>query len=143
MIELVPLRAEQARRIAGGDLVGVEHAAGWPHDDTVDGLSLVESGARAWLVVLDGVVIGDCGTTGPRGPVVEIGFGLAAECRGRGYGTEVVRLLVASLQDDPIVSSVVAHTLPENTASRRVLEKAGFAFDGEHDGLARYVCHVV
>jgi RimJ/RimL family protein N-acetyltransferase len=34
---------------------------------------------------------------------------------------------------------VVAHTLPENTASRRVLEKAGFEHDGAHDELARYV----
>lgn len=139
MIELVPLTAEQARRIADGDLVGLEHTAGWPHDDTVDGLVFFESGAPAWLVELDGVVIGDCGTTAPLGPEVEIGFGLAAECRGRGYGTQLVKLLVALLEDDPFVSSVVAQTLPENVASRRVLEKAGFAFDGERDGLARYV----
>lgn len=139
MIELVPLTAEQAKRIADGDLTGFERTAGWPHDDTVDGLSFFERGAPGWLVALDGVVIGDCGTTGPLGAEVEIGFGLAAECRGRGYGTEVVRLLVDVLDRDPIVTSIVAHTLPENSASRRVLEKAGFAFDGERDGLARYV----
>ena len=139
MIALVPLTAERARLIVAGDLDGLEHAAGWPHEDTADGLRLVEHGAAAWLVELDGVVIGDCGTTGPLGPEVEIGFGLAAECRGRGYGTELVRFLVAGLLEDPLVSTVVAHTLPGNAASRRVLERAGFARDGERDGLVRYV----
>jgi RimJ/RimL family protein N-acetyltransferase len=139
VISLVPLTADGARRIVDGDLEGLEHTAGWPHDDTVDGLRLVAGGASAWLVELDGVVIGDCGTTGPLGPEVEIGFGLAAECRGRGYGSELVRLLAAALVEDPRVSSVVAHTLPANAASRRVLEKAGFVFDGEQDGLVRYV----
>ena len=139
MIELLPVTADQARRIAAGDLSGLAHVAGWPHDDTADGLQLVERGASAWLVELDGVVIGDCGTTGPTAPEVEIGFGLAAECRGRGHGTELVRMLVGALLEDPVVSTVVARTLPENAASRRVLEKAGFALDGERDGLARYV----
>ena len=138
MIELVPLTAEQARRIAGGDLGGLEHAAGWPHADTVDGLAFFEAGAPGWLVTLDGVVIGDCGATAALGPEVEIGFGLAAEFRGCGHGTDLVRQLVGLLEDDPIVSSVVAQTLPENTASRRVLEKAGFALTGEREGLTRY-----
>jgi RimJ/RimL family protein N-acetyltransferase len=142
VIALVPLTAEHARRLVGGDLAGLEHAAGWPHEDTVDGLRVVEQGAAAWLVEVDDVVIGDCGTTGPLGPEVEIGFGLAAECRGRGHGTEVVRLLVDALREHPLISTVVARTLPENTASRRVLEKAGFAFGGERDGLARYVRQV-
>ena len=139
MIALVPLTAEEARRIVGGDLTGLEHAAGWPHEDTADGLGLVERGASAWLVELDGVVIGDCGTTGPLGPEVEVGFGLAAEFRGRGHGSALVRMLAAALLEQPSVSSVIAHTLRENMASRSVLEKAGFEHDGEHDGLARYV----
>jgi RimJ/RimL family protein N-acetyltransferase len=139
VIALVPLTVEQARRIIAGDLGGLEHVAGWPHEDTIDGVRLAESGASVWLVALDGVVIGDCGTTGPLGGEVEIGFGLAAECRGRGYGTELVRLLAATLLDDPLVTSVAAHTLADNVASRRVLEKAGFSLEGERRGLQRYV----
>ena len=139
MIELVPVTVEQARRIVGGDIAGLKHAAGWPHADTADGLGLVERGAAAWLVELDGVVIGDCGTTGPLAPEVEIGFGLAAECRGCGHGSELVQSLADALLEDPRVSTVVAHTLPENVASRRVLEKASFVLDGERDGLLRYV----
>jgi RimJ/RimL family protein N-acetyltransferase len=139
MIALVPLTAEQARRIVDGDVSGLRQAAGWPHEDTVDGLGLVERGASAWLVELDGVVIGDCGTVGPLEGEVEIGFGLALEFRGQGHGTELVRLLAARLLEEPSVFAVVAHTLPENAASARVLEKAGFALDGERDGLARYV----
>jgi RimJ/RimL family protein N-acetyltransferase len=139
VIALVPLTVEEAGRIVAGDLAGLHHVPGWPHEDTLDGARLAESGASVWLVELDGVVIGDCGTTGPVGREVEIGFGLAAECRHRGYGTELVRLLTATLLGDPRVSSVVAHTLADNIASRRVLEKAGFSLEGEQRGLMRYV----
>ena len=33
--------------------------------------------------------------------------------------------------EDERVTAVIAHTLPERNASNRVLEKAGFRFDGE------------
>ena len=138
MIELVPLTADRARRIVGGDLTGLEHAAGWPHEDTVDGLRLVESGASAWLVELDGVVIGDCGTTGPLGPEVEIGFGLAEEARGKGHGTELVRALSELLLSRHGVERIVASTDVANVASRRVLERAGFVGERESDDVVWY-----
>jgi hypothetical protein len=73
VIALVPLIVENARRIVAGDLGSLEHVSGWPHEDTIDGVRLAESGASVWLVVLDGVVIGDCGTTGPPGREVRSG----------------------------------------------------------------------
>ena len=81
-----------------------------------------------WLVVVDGRVVGDCGMHGPGDDpgVVEIGYGLAAPERGRGYGSEAVRLLSDWLLDQPGVRAVVAEVDPDNVPSRRVLEKNGF-----------------
>jgi RimJ/RimL family protein N-acetyltransferase/ribosomal protein S18 acetylase RimI-like enzyme len=125
---LRPLTAAEAARIAAGDLSGWTAGDGWPHDDTRDGLALVASGARGWLITLDGVVIGDCGTTGPVGAdgTVEIGYGLAKPYRSRGYGGEAVRALSHWLVHQPGVREVVATVDAGNVASRRALERAGF-----------------
>jgi RimJ/RimL family protein N-acetyltransferase len=137
---LVPLDDEIAGHILSGDVSCLEHVAGWPHADTLDGVRLRAAGAAVWLVGLDGVVIGDCGTTGPIDDgAVEIGFGLAEDERGRGYGTELVAGLSSWLLAHENIDSVVATTDTENAASRRVLEKAGFELAGVGDGLARYV----
>ena len=83
------------------------------------------------LITLDGVVIGDCGTTGPVGGdgTVEIGYGLAKPYRGRGYGGAAVRALSHWLVRQPGVREVVATVDAGNVASRRALERAGFKAD--------------
>ncbi len=94
-----------------------------------------------WLVTLDGVVIGECGTVGglDETGLIEIGYGLAAEHRRRGYGNELVAALSDWLLTRPHVEGVVAReVLAENVASRRALENAGFALEREHDGLTWY-----
>ncbi|HKS99472.1 MAG TPA: GNAT family N-acetyltransferase [Rugosimonospora sp.] len=136
----MPLAPESARAILDGDLSGWTPAEGWPHKDTADGLRGVTGGSLGWLVTLDGAVIGDCGTLGgvrPSGDI-EIGYGLAAPYRGQGYGTELVRALAGWLRARPGVRRVVAGTLPDNIASRRVLEHAGFTEDGVEAGEVRY-----
>ena len=50
--------------------------------------------------------------------------------RGRGYGTEAVQLLVDYLFLHKDIGRIQAETHPANAASRRVLEKAGFSFEG-------------
>ncbi len=100
-----------------------------------------ESGAR----------VGTCGYKGPPGPdgVVEIAYGVDPEYQGRGYATEAAKALVGFAFDNSSDSSsdsssgrvrlVRAHTLPENSASARVLAKCGFARVGQvmdpEDGL--------
>jgi RimJ/RimL family protein N-acetyltransferase/ribosomal protein S18 acetylase RimI-like enzyme len=129
---LRPLTPAEAARIAAGDVSGWLAGDGWPHDDTRDGLALVASGACGWLITLDGVVIGDCGTTGPVADLdgtVEIGYGLAEPYRGRGYGGEAVRALSHWLVHQPGVREVVATVDAGNVASRRALERAGFKAD--------------
>ncbi len=59
--------------------------------------------------------------------VVEIGYAIVLEARGKGYATETANALVAYAFADPRVNAVEAETLPELLDSIRVLEKSGFA----------------
>jgi len=67
----------------------------------------------------------------PRDGLVEIGYEIAGTRRERGLATAAVRAMVAEAFADERVEAVIAHTLPERNASNRVLEKAGFRFDGD------------
>jgi ribosomal-protein-alanine N-acetyltransferase len=71
----------------------------------------------------------------PRDGVVELGYEIAESRQGRGLATAATRAMVSEAFADQRVTAVIAHTLPERNASNRVLEKAGFRFDGEaHEG---------
>ncbi len=141
-VVLHPLSRRAAAALADGDFTAVNAADGWPHDDTLDGPRLAADGpGRAWLVILDGLVVGECGTHGPVGPggTVEIGYGLAAPYRGRGHGRQVVSALARSLLHEPDIAELIAHTDTANIPSRRALEGVGFRLTGEQDGQCRYV----
>lgn len=142
-LTLAPLAEALARAVLAGDLSSLERADGWPHGDTLDAIRMVTApGSRAlvWLVRLDGSVIGECGTVGGLGDEgeVEIGYGLAAEHRGRGYGNELVAALSRWLIAQPDVQYVVARSLAGNVASRRALENAGFVLQREEGGATHY-----
>jgi RimJ/RimL family protein N-acetyltransferase len=150
---LEPVTAAAARSIVDGDPSALSALSapsdltagrGWPHADTIAGLTqALQSGSAAgWLVVADGAVIGDCGTHGPADVEgsVEIGYGLAAPYRGRGYGSETVAAITTWLLSQPDVSRVRARTAPGNLPSQRVLEKAGFRRTGDADDEILYVC---
>lgn len=140
---LVPLDDETAEHLIAGDPSCLDHVPGWPHADTIDAVRLRASGAAVWLVGLDGSVIGDCGTAGPISDgAVEIGFGLAEEERGKGFGTEVVAALSRWLLAQDGISSVNATTDAGNVASQRVLERTGFEPSEVRDELVRYVRNV-
>jgi len=84
------------------------------------------------------------GVGGFKGPpkmgVVEIGYGVVKNFQRQGYATEAAAGLVRWAQAHPQISMVVAHTLPELTASIRVLEKNGFVQRGtpEEEGAIRF-----
>jgi RimJ/RimL family protein N-acetyltransferase len=139
---LRPVSRELAAALVAGDFTGITAGEGWPHEDSLDGLGMVAQGrALGWLVTLDDLVVGECGTHAMQdgAEVVEIGYGLAAPYRGRGYGRAVVRALSQWFVGQPGITGLVAHTLPGNVPSRRSLESAGFRLDGEDDGECRYV----
>jgi RimJ/RimL family protein N-acetyltransferase len=143
-LELLALTPERAQAILDGDRSGLTLGAGWPHEDTFDGLRGVTGGSYGWLVLLDGQVIGDCGTLGGVSPSgdIEIGYGLAEPFRGQGYGTELVQGLVDWFRGQPGVRRLVAGTVPGNVPSRRVLERAGFTVEREDPSEARYALYL-
>jgi RimJ/RimL family protein N-acetyltransferase len=140
---LEPIAPEVAEAVVAGDLSGLRVGDGWPHADTVDGIGMaVRHGhAPGWFVTLDGEIIGDCGTHAPPDEAgdVEIGYGLAAPYRGRGYGNELVVAASAWLLRRPGVRRVVAReVLADHVPSRRALERAGFVLEREERGLVWY-----
>lgn len=86
-----------------------------------------------------GLVVGGDGFHGPpNSGEAEIGYGIVASRRGRGYATEAVATLVSSAWGMPDVVAIVAGTDADNVASQRVLEKAGFRLVDEGGGARRY-----
>lgn len=70
---------------------------------------------------------------------VEIGYSIADEARSQGYGTELALALTERALRQLRVRRVIAHAAPDNMASRRVLEHAGFRFAGSGaSGKSRY-----
>jgi RimJ/RimL family protein N-acetyltransferase len=59
-----------------------------------------------------------------------IGYSIVPAARGRGYASEAAQLLVDYLFLHEQAERIQAETHPENLASRRVLEKAGFRLEG-------------
>ena len=55
-----------------------------------------------------------------------IGYGLAREYWGKGITTKALKILLKLMKNDFNFHAVEATTYPKNTASKRVLEKAGF-----------------
>lgn len=59
-----------------------------------------------------------------------VGYSLASAARGKGYMTRAVKLLVDWAFANTALHRIVAGTDVSNTASHRVLERAGFAREG-------------
>jgi [ribosomal protein S5]-alanine N-acetyltransferase len=62
---------------------------------------------------------------------VEIGYWLIPRARGRGVGSRAVGLLARWAVAEASVARVEALVVPDNVASQRVLEKAGFRREGQ------------
>jgi ribosomal-protein-alanine N-acetyltransferase len=61
---------------------------------------------------------------------VEIGYWLIPRARGRGFGSRAVGLLTRWAVTEAALARVEALVVPDNVASQRVLEKAGFQREG-------------
>jgi RimJ/RimL family protein N-acetyltransferase len=70
--------------------------------------------------------------------MVEIGYGIAPEYRGKGYATEAAQGMIRHAFTHADVQKVWAHTLAEPNASTHVLRKSGMenigSFDDPDDG---------
>ena len=110
---------------------------------TAEGSGLELHPFFAYVIVRrsDGKAVGDAGFHGPPGEdgEVEIGYALVPAARGNGLAAEATGLLVEWARAQPGVRSVTARVEPTNGPSRRLLERLGFAPDGERGGLDRFI----
>jgi ribosomal-protein-alanine N-acetyltransferase len=89
-------------------------------------------GTRLFVVPEPRTLVGWGGFKGPpREGVVEIGYEIAPQWRGRGLATAAGDARGREAIAEASVAAVIAHTLPERNGSVRVLEKLGFERDGE------------
>jgi ribosomal-protein-alanine N-acetyltransferase len=84
-----------------------------------------------------GEVIGDIGFHGPPDDsgVVEIGYGLVEQYRGRGLAGESAVAIRDLAWSCPEVTRIIARTDDDNAASAGVLRRAGFREDDVTDGV--------
>ena len=85
-----------------------------------------------WMIELkDGTHIGELCFKGLSADgIAEIGYGISEEYRNNGYATEAVKAVLDWAFAHQEVIAVEAETDPNNTASKRVLEKCEFALNG-------------
>lgn len=88
----------------------------------------------------DRVLVGEGGLKGKpdESGVVEIGYAIVPEYRGRGLATEGAGGLAGWAFSHPEVSAVEAETLADGHASIRVLEKLGVRLVGSTDQVLRW-----
>lgn len=155
-VALRALLPATAARVADGEAAGFDWIDGAPAGTTSGAAGIAVRAAAAgpcrpgWgvFVLTDAVTGTALGSIGFHGPpddegFVEIGYDLSPSARGAGWATEAVRLLTGWAAARPEVRTVCALTEPENTPSQRVLERAGFRFVGEREGLRAYEARAV
>lgn len=83
-----------------------------------------------YLAEEQGVFVGTCAFKSlPESGEVEIAYFTFPEHEGRGVATRMAQQLV-EIATQSGISDVKAHTLPQQNASTRILEKLGFAHTG-------------
>ena len=87
----------------------------------------------AFAITADGEVIGSIGVF--RGENIhfrtaEMGYYLAEDCWGKGFATGAMRQICAYVFENTDIIRIFAEPFAFNTASCRVLEKAGFQLEG-------------
>jgi RimJ/RimL family protein N-acetyltransferase len=147
---LRPIAAEVARALLDGrEPAGIVFAEGYPSRFSLEVMDIL-AGPRSetrdhafspCFVVrrCDGAVVGEIGhNLDAETGTAQVGYSIVQPAWGRGFATAALRGLIEHLGSDPEVRRVVAETLVEHRASRRVMEKAGMrACDervGEEDG---------
>ncbi|MFI6779918.1 GNAT family N-acetyltransferase [Micromonospora sp. NPDC050276] len=97
------------------------------------------TGEIARLLIVDvasGEPAGSCGLSYSDVAAGEasVGYALLPDWRGRGYATRAVRLLAGWAFGPAGIARLSAGTVPDNTASHRVLERVGFRREGLQRG---------
>ncbi|MEO5721770.1 MAG: GNAT family protein [Chthoniobacterales bacterium] len=92
-----------------------------------------DASSQSFCIEVNGTVAGGIGLRikeGVHRHRAELGYWIAEPCWGRGFMTEVVPAFVANRFAALPLGRIFAEVYANNPASVRVLEKAGFAFEG-------------
>ncbi|MBX6749467.1 MAG: GNAT family N-acetyltransferase [Micromonosporaceae bacterium] len=138
------LTALKSNRALFSELVGSAVPDGWPEfpeaiDFTLAHLRAAPEGDRSWSMQFfidqaTGRLLGSGGYAAPPAErTVEIGYEIAPEFRGRGFGTAAARALVERAVASGEVDHVRAHTLPGPNPSTGVLLSLGFEHIADHE----------
>ncbi len=146
-LRLVPatpdlVQAELRGTEALAERLGVASPSSWPPEyydaaatrHTLD--QLVQPGMAGWwsyYLLADEALVGIAGYKGPPdgSGAVELGYSLLPAHQRLGYATEAVHALVDHALRFPVVTRVIAETLPALAPSIGVLERNGFRLIGE------------
>ena len=153
-LQLLPAGPDHVRAMLSGaevfserfDMTLVEGYLAFPEAlyPTLEALESDPDIAPWWMYMIvhkrDRAVVGTAGYKGrPRNYQVEIGYSVAPSYQNNGVATETVKALTFNAKTQKDVDLVIAHTLPESSASTRVLTKCNFAHttdvDDPDDGL--------
>jgi ribosomal-protein-alanine N-acetyltransferase len=146
-LRLDPFTIETAQATADGTRADLPWAEGFPREDDRDAarmfLRAPDFTFGSWFIVVQdrAGIVGSIGFYGPPDTDGElmVGYGLIASARGHGYATEALVALTDHAFAQPGVSRIVADPDLDNTASHRVLEKAGFVGTHSTDTSHWYV----
>ncbi|MDX3224816.1 GNAT family N-acetyltransferase [Streptomyces sp. ME19-01-6] len=132
-------------------VVGDTRSVDWADDFPAEGDRVIAGlfgqhpdwlGAYGHRLIIErdsGLVVGSLGLFWPPSEgTVDIGYGIVASRRGRGYATEATRALAEFALTAPDVHTVSATVELPNPSSFRVLEKAGFHHVATEDNVARF-----
>lgn len=145
---LTALAADRARF---GELVGSAAPDGWPEFPEAIGFTLnrlrsAPEADRSWSMrffvdAATGQLLGSGGFVAPpTARTVEIGYEIAPEFRGRGFGVAAARALIEYAVGTGEVDRVLAHTLPGGNPSTGVLASLGFEHtDDQQDPQVGFV----
>jgi RimJ/RimL family protein N-acetyltransferase len=93
-------------------------------------LASTEESTFAIVDRASGELLGGIGTRVLDAAIVEIGYWVKAEARGRGVATLALELIARFAFTELGAARVQLRTEPDNIASQRVAEKAGFTREG-------------
>jgi RimJ/RimL family protein N-acetyltransferase len=93
-------------------------------------LASTEESAFAILERATGELLGGIGVRASEPAIVEIGYWVKAAARGRGIATRALVLIARFAFAELDAARVQLRTEPDNVASQRVAEKAGFTREG-------------
>jgi RimJ/RimL family protein N-acetyltransferase len=126
----------------GGTPRGLRFAPGYPSRFSLEVMeSVVETqgpgrfGPYFMIRKTDRMIVGEIGCsvedTDGTASTGKVGYTVVEPCWGQGYATEALRALLGYVLDAPGMRRVVAETMVDHIASRRVMEKAGMTYCGQ------------